>query len=131
LRERNGLTYQNESNYTAFSDSGIISIYFGTDPVNYDKALSIVHKELKKIREIKLTPMQLHTIKKQLVGQISIASESNMANMLAIGKSFLLQDKFEPTEAILARIESVTAEEILEIGNEIFDERRLSRLVYR
>jgi predicted Zn-dependent peptidase len=131
LRERNGLTYQNESNYTAFSDSGIISIYFGTDPVNYDKALSIVHKELKKIREIKLTPMQLHTIKKQLVGQIAIASESNMANMLAMGKSFLLQDKFEPIEAILARIESVTAEEILEAGNEIFDEKRLSRLVYR
>jgi predicted Zn-dependent peptidase len=33
LRERNGMTYHNESNYTAYSDSGVINIYFATNPV--------------------------------------------------------------------------------------------------
>ncbi|MEI6435315.1 MAG: pitrilysin family protein [Bacteroidota bacterium] len=131
LRERNGLTYQNESNYTAHSDSGIISIYFGADPVHYEKALSITLKELKRLREEKLTTVQLHTIKKQLTGQLSIAGESNMAAMLAIGKSFLMQDRFDPIETIISRIGSVTADELLEIANEIFEEKRLSRLVYR
>ena len=131
LRERNGLTYQNESSYTAHSDSGIISIYFGTDPIHYEKALSITLKELKRLRDEKLTPVQLHTIKKQLTGQLAIAGESNMATMLAIGKSFLMQDRFDPIEAILSRIAAVTAEGLLEIANEIFDEGRLSRLVYR
>jgi predicted Zn-dependent peptidase len=130
LRERNGLTYYNESNYTAYSDSGIISIYFGTDPVHYEKALSIVYKELKRLREEKLSPVQLRTIKKQLAGQLAIASESNMATMLAIGKSFLLQDKFDPVEALLDKINQITSDQLLEISNEIFDESRLSRLTY-
>ena len=130
LRERNGLTYYNESNYTAYSDSGIISIYFGTDPIHYENALSIVYKELKRLREDKLSVIQLHTIKKQLAGQLASASESNMAAMLAIGKSFLLQDKFDPVEILLDKINQITSDQLIEISNEIFDESRLSRLTY-
>jgi predicted Zn-dependent peptidase len=130
LRERNGLTYNNESNYTAYSDSGIISIYFGTDPIHYEKALSIVYKELKRLREEKLSPVELRTVKKQLSGQLAIASESNMATMLAIGKSFLLQDKFDQVEVLLDKINQITSDQLIEISNEIFDESRLSRLTY-
>ncbi|MCX6304804.1 MAG: pitrilysin family protein [Bacteroidetes bacterium] len=131
LRERNGLTYHNESNYTAYSDAGIIHIYFGTDPVQYEKALAIVHQELKRLREEKLTRVQLHNIKKQIVGQLAIAQESNLAAMLAIGKSYLLQNRFEPTEMIIERIWATTAEELIDIANEIFDERQLSMLTFK
>ena len=131
LRERNGLTYHNESNYTAYSDAGIIHIYFGTDPVHYEKALVILLKELKRLREEKLTKVQLHTIKKQIIGQLAIAQESNLAAMLAIGKSYLLQNRFEPIEMIIERIQATTAEELVEIANEIFDSAKLSMLTFR
>jgi predicted Zn-dependent peptidase len=131
LRERNGLTYHNESNYTAYSDAGIIHIYFGTDPVHYEKALIIVHKELKRLREETLSAVQLHTIKKQIIGQLAIAQESNLAAMLAIGKSFLLQNRFEPIELIIERIQSTTANELAEIANDIFEEKRLSILTFK
>lgn len=130
LRERNGLTYHNESNYTPYSDAGIVSIYFGTDPVHYEKALEIVHKELAKIRNQKLTKVQLHTIQKQLIGQLAIAQESNLGQMLSIGKSFLLQNKFDPIETIISRINSITAEELLEISNDIFQPEQLSMLTF-
>ena len=130
LRERSGLTYHNESNYTAYSDAGIIHIYFGTDPLHYEKALEIVHQELKRLREEKLSPVQLHTIKKQLTGQLAIAQESNLAAMLAIGKSYLLQNRFDPIESIIKRIQATTAGELLEIANEIFREKKLSRLTF-
>ena len=131
LRERNGLTYQNESNYTAYSDAGIIHIYFGTDPVNYEKALVIVHKELRRLREEKLSPVQLRTVKKQIIGQLAIAQESNLAAMLAIGKSYLLQNRFEPIEMIIERINATTSKELAEIANEIFDPAKLSILTFR
>ena len=131
LRERNGLTYHNESNYTPYSDAGIISIYFGTDPNQYLKALDIVHKELARLRNQKLTPIQLHTIQKQLIGQLAIAQESNLGQMLTIGKSFLLQDKFDPIEMIISRINSTTAEELLEISNDIFNPDKLSMLTFQ
>ena len=130
LRERNGLTYHNESNYTSYSDSGIVSIYFGTDPSLYPKALEIVHKELKKLRTQKLTKIQLHTIQKQLIGQLAIAQESNLGQMLAIGKSYLLQNRFDPIETLISRIRFTTAEELLEIANEIFEPERLTMLTF-
>jgi len=131
LRERNGLTYHNESNYTPYSDAGIISIYFGTDPAQYEKALAIVHQELAKLRNQKLTKIQLHTIQKQLIGQLAIAQESNLGQMLSIGKSFLFKDKFDPIEEIIARIESTTAEELMEIANEVFEPNRISMLTFQ
>jgi predicted Zn-dependent peptidase len=130
LRERNGLTYHNESNYTSYSDSGIVSIYFGTDPALYSKALEIVHKELKKLRVKKLSKIQLHTIQKQLIGQLAIAQESNLGQMLAIGKSYLLQNRFDPIETLISRIRSTTSDELLDIANEIFDPGKLSMLTF-
>jgi len=130
LRERNGLTYHNESNYTAYSDAGILHIYFGTEPVHYEKALTLVHKELKRIREQRLSPVQLSVIKKQLIGQLAIAQESNLSVMMAVGKSFLLQNRFDPVEHIIERIQSTTAAELLEIANEIFEEKQLSMLTF-
>ena len=130
LRERSGLTYHNESNYSTFSDTGIIHIYFGTDPVHYEKALDIVFKELRRLRNEKLKPAQLQTIKTQIIGQLAIAQESNLSAMLAIGKSFLLQNRYEPVGKIIERIGLTTADELLAIANDIFEEKKLSRLVF-
>jgi predicted Zn-dependent peptidase len=130
LRERNGLTYQNDSVYTAYSDAGIVSIYFGTDPVHYEKALGIVYKELKRLRDEKLSVVQMRTIRKQLIGQLSIGRESNLGLMLAMGKNYLLQDRFDPLENIIAAIEKTTPEILLSIANDVFDPARMSRLTF-
>ncbi|MEI6455178.1 MAG: pitrilysin family protein [bacterium] len=131
LRERNGLTYHNESNYTPYSDSGVLSVYFATDLAHYDQALTIVHKELSRLRSIRLSPVQLHTVKKQLIGQIALGQESNLSVMLAIGKSFLVQGCYEPVEDIIRKIELITPEMLAEIANEIFNRGALSMLTFK
>ena len=130
LRERSGLTYHCESTYLPYSDSGIVNIYFGTDQDLYPRALEIIHKELSRLRTQKLTKIQLHTIQKQLTGQLAIAQESNLGQMLAIGKSFLLQNHFDPIETIISRIRATTAEELLEIANDVFEQGKLSTLTF-
>lgn len=130
LRERNGLTYQNESVYTPYSDTGIVSIYFGTDRVHYEKALGIVHKELNRLRTERLSATQLNIIKKQLTGQLSISRESNAGLMLAMGKSYLLRNRFDTLEQIIEGIEETSADTLLEIANEVFDPARLSQLTF-
>ncbi len=131
LRERHGLTYNNESNYTAYSDAGIFSIYFGTDSEHYEQALNIVKQELNLLRNKKLSPIQLNTVKKQVEGQLAIAGESNMATMMAMGKSFLLQNHYESIEQILSKINDITASQLLEIANEVFDEAMMGMLVFK
>jgi predicted Zn-dependent peptidase len=131
LRERHGLTYNNESSYTAYSDAGIISIYFGVEPSQYERALDIVLKELKRLREEKLSVLQLQRVRKQVEGQLAIAGESNMATMMAMGKGFLIQDRFETIEMILNKIEKITAEELREIANEVLRVEGMGELVYK
>ncbi|MDL2212606.1 insulinase family protein [Bacteroides sp. OttesenSCG-928-D19] len=131
LRERSGLVYNVESNLTSYTDTGAFCIYFGTDQRNTDRCISLIHKELNKLRNNKLSPSQLAAAKKQLIGQIGVASDNNESNALGMGKSFLHYNKIEASESIFERINNLTAEVLLEVANEMFDEERLSMLIYR
>ena len=130
LRERKGLAYNIESNYTAYSDTGLFNVYFGTDRENFDMAYDLVLKEFKLIREKKLGAVQLSKAKKQLIGQIAISTESHEDLMLVIGKSYLLYDTVDPLRVVFQKIDAVTADDLFEVANEILDKNNLSRLVY-
>ena len=54
LREKNGLAYNVESSYNPYYDTGIFSLYFGTDSQYLNKSISIAMAELKKLRTTKL-----------------------------------------------------------------------------
>jgi predicted Zn-dependent peptidase len=130
LREKKGLAYNIESNYSTYADAGIINIYFGTDKKNLDKCIDLTMRELKSLREKSLGTVQLLRAKKQLIGQIAIGAEINENQMFSIGRSYLLFNRVDTLEEITEKIESITAEELLEVANEIFDEKKLSQLIY-
>jgi predicted Zn-dependent peptidase len=130
LREKKGLAYNVESNYSTYSDTGIIHIYFGTDKKNLEKCIELTFRELKKVREQGLGNVQLSRAKRQLIGQIAISAESNENQMLSIGRSLLLFDRVDTLEEISNKIEKITREELLEVSNEIFDRNKLSYLIY-
>lgn len=130
LREKNGLVYNVESNITSYTDTGIATIYFGTDPKNREKAFDLVQKELKKIREEKLSALQLAAAKKQLIGQLGVSGDNKEGLFLGLGKSFLHYDRYETLPEVFSKIEKITSEDILQIANEIFSPENLSSLVY-
>lgn len=130
LRERRGLVYNVEANLTSYTDTGVFCIYFGTDPEDVDRCVKLVHKELKKLRDNKLSTAQLAAAKKQIIGQIGVAGDNFENNALDMGKTFLHYGKFEKPEEVFRRIEALTAEQLLDIANEMFDESYLSTLIY-
>ena len=131
LRERRGLVYTVESNLTSYTDTGAFCIYFGTDPEDVDTCLKLTYKELKRMRDVKMTSSQLMAAKKQLIGQIGVASDNNENNALGMAKTFLHYNKYESSESVFRRIEALTAEGLLEVANEMFAEEYLSPLIYR
>lgn len=131
LRERRGLVYTVESNLTSYTDTGAFCIYFGTDPEDVDTCLKLTYKELKRMRDVKMTSSQLMAAKKQLIGQIGVASDNNENNALGMAKTFLHYNKYESSESVFRRIEALTAEGLLEVANEMFAEEYLSTLIYR
>ena len=131
LRERRGLVYNVESNLTSYTDTGVFCTYFGCDPEDVDTCMRLVMKELKSLRDTKMTSQQLAAAKKQLIGQIGVASDNNENNALGMAKTFLHYHKYETSEAVYQRIEQLTPEILLEVANEMFAEDYLSTLIYR
>jgi predicted Zn-dependent peptidase len=131
VRERHGYAYTVESAFLPYTDTGIFSIYIGTDNENLDKSMALIRKELEKIRTAKLGIAQLNQARKQLIGQIEIANESNMNYLMAAGKAFLHDGRLDEPEEIRKKIEAVTTGQILEAANEIFNPDRLSVLVFQ
>ncbi|WP_372950837.1 M16 family metallopeptidase [Mariniphaga sp.] len=131
LRERKGMAYNIESGYTAYTDTGLFNVYFGTDHENLEKAIGLVLKEFKLLREKKLGVLQLSKAQKQLMGQIAISTENREDLMLTIGKSYLLFNKVDTIQTIFRKIEAITPLDLLEVANEVLNESQMSRLVYK
>ena len=130
LREKNGLVYNVESNITTYTDTGLISVYFGTDPKNREKAMRLVNKELDRMRNVRLSTNQLAAAKKQVIGQLGVASDNRENLFLGLGKSFLHYNRYDTLQEVFAQIDKLTASQILEVANEVFDPNRLFCLTY-
>ena len=130
LRERNGIAYNLESNFQPFSDTGLFSIYCGADEAQMPRAIELIHKELSRFRNVRLSASALHTAQKQLKGQLAISIESHQNEMLAMGKNILVYGKVDPVEEIYRRIDAVSASDLLEIANHTLDPSQLSMLIF-
>ena len=86
--------------------------------------------EFSKLREKKLGTLQLSKAKRQLMGQIAISAENHETLMLSMAKSYLVYNKFDDLKEIGNKIDRITAEEILEIANEVLDNAKLSSLTF-
>ncbi|MGE4287917.1 MAG: M16 family metallopeptidase [Salinivirgaceae bacterium] len=130
LRERHGYTYNVESFYNPYSDTGIVGIYFGTEPEKVEKSLRIIKLEIQKLQTTTLGILQLERAKKQMIGQMAIGAENLSGLMLNIGRSYLLFGKVDPLEKVYEKIQQLTAQQLIEVANEVYDYKQLSTLTY-
>ncbi|PPL01635.1 M16 family metallopeptidase [Parapedobacter indicus] len=130
IREKHGIAYTIESNYTPLSDTGIFHIYLGTDAEKTDKALRLVSKELRKLCENQLGVMQLHQAKQKFKGQIALAEENRLSLIISLVKNLMDEGRVQTLEEVFSQIDAVEAQQLLHIANEILDERNLSSLSF-
>lgn len=131
LREKNGLAYNVESSYNPYYDTGVFSIYFGTDSQYLDKSISITKCELKKLRESRLGIIQLSKAKNQIKGYLARGYENHESLMLSLGKSLQVFDRIDTFEDICLKIDKVTSSDLLETANEVLEPLNLSTLIYK
>ena len=62
VREKHGLVYTIDANYDTYIDTGLLTIYFGTEKKQLKRTTSRVLKELKKLREEPLRLAALHVM---------------------------------------------------------------------
>jgi predicted Zn-dependent peptidase len=131
IREKHGIAYTIESNYTTYSDTGIFSVYFGTETDKMQQAYKLVLKEFKKLRDKKLSANQLKQSKNKFIGQIALGEENRIALIIAMAKNIIDYGDVETLPKIYERINNVTADDIWNISNEILDPNNLNSLIFQ
>jgi predicted Zn-dependent peptidase len=131
IREKYGFAYSLESNYHYYSDTGVFSIYFGTDEKYLNKVGKLVTKELNRLMDRPLGVRQLDKAKRQLIGQIAIGQENHCQLMQTIAKSYFSFGKVDSLDTVNDKIWSISDQDILMVANDIFNPDNLSTLIFK
>jgi predicted Zn-dependent peptidase len=131
LREKRGYAYNVESVYNPYTDTGLVTIYFGTDSRNLEKSISLIHSEIDRLIRQPLGTLQLSRAKNQIKGYLARAYENHESLMLSLGKSLLIFDRIDSMQETFRKIDAVTGSELMETADAIFGKSSLSTLIYR
>lgn len=130
LRERNGLVYTVESNYTAYTDTGVWSVYYGCDVKDRTKCRRLVAHELDKLTQHPLSQRTLDYARRQLKGQIGISYDSFENVAIGMAKRYLHYSRTLSKEELFKRLDAITPEDLLLTAQTVFSPDRLLTLQY-
>lgn len=130
IREKYGFAYNIESFFSAYTDCGAFGVYVGTNKGSMARSLALIKRELKILREKKLGVVQLHKAQQQLIGQLALSQENNLAQTLAIGRSLLHHNRIDTLAEINQKILSTSSADIQAVANHVFNPEKLSLLVF-
>lgn len=74
--------------------------------------------------------MQLNHAQQQIIGQVALGYESGMNELLSITRSVIMNEPLEYMEDIIRKVNAVTASDIMETANLVFDKKQLSTLIF-
>lgn len=130
LRERSGLVYSVESFTTAYRETGEWAISFACDPEDVERCRRLAVRELQRLIDRPLGAGQLRAAKKQLRGQLGLASDNRENYALAMGRVFARRGTHRDVERLLAQIDDLTASHLQQLAAEVFNPERLTTLIY-
>lgn len=130
LREKFGLVYTVESQLVPLSDTGYWCIYLACEPPHKDHCLELCHKELKQLRDTKLTSAQFQRSLRQLKGQMAIAAENQENNALAMAKQMLYFHHAPMWYESYEKIAQITPQKLQDIANEMYQPEQIHTLMY-
>ncbi len=130
IREKHGIAYQVDSNYSPFTDTGVFSIYLGTEMHQLEKALKLIDKELGLLRDKPFTDKTLDGYKTQLKGQLALAQDSGNSLMFNNGKSMWVYNRINTMQEVFDVIDSITPKEIQTVANKYLHPKAFASLTY-
>jgi predicted Zn-dependent peptidase len=130
IREKYGIAYTIESGYSPLTDTGLFTLYFGTDKEKIEKALKLIYKEFKKLKDNPLTEKQLQNAKNKFIGQIALGEENRIGLIISMAKSLLEYETIDDLQTVFRKIQAVTTSDMANIANEMLAESNLSALTF-
>jgi predicted Zn-dependent peptidase len=121
IRENRGLVYSIYSMLNLYHDAGSLVVYAGAAPEKVEEVAALTLREFKKMREQLVSPQELKRAKEYIKGSVMLGLESSSSRMTHLAQQQIYYGRFYKLEEILNAVERVTAREIRNLANRIFD----------
>jgi len=129
VRDEMGLCYEISSSVRRYEDCGAFVISAGVEEKKLVKSIEVILKELRRITEEPITKDELRRAREYYRGQLLFALEDTMSHMLWIGEKVIAGEKDVSVKGILAKIDTVTPDDMLRVAGELFRQASLNLAV--
>lgn len=126
IREQNALAYSIYSYVTSYRDTGLLTVYAGTDPSNALEVVRLVVKEMEKIKEEGITAAEELRVKNQIKGSLILSLESSNSHMSRLARQEMYFGKYLSMDDIIKGVEKVTAEQAQLLAKQLFTRENTS-----
>nr|HMS61594.1 pitrilysin family protein [Solirubrobacteraceae bacterium] len=126
VREKRALAYSIGSFHSHYTGAGQIGLYLGTRPDNLATALGVIGDELERLLQDGITDAELVRAKDHAQGRAVLTLESTSARMNRLGGALLAGLPIMSLDELIARVDAVTADEVLALARELLAPQRLS-----
>ncbi len=120
IREEQGLVYSIYSDLNPYRDTGCLTVYAGTSLESTRKVVDSVLAEFHELKSDQIPAEELRRAKDQLKGSLMLSLESSTSRMSNLARQEMYFGRFFSLDETIEQIESVTAEEVIEMADGLF-----------
>jgi len=129
IREKRGLAYSLYSHISGYMDTGLIKIYVATDKEEINRVLELIGLMIKRIQDGELSVSDMARTKEYLIGGILLGSENIDNMMIRLAKNEFIFERYIRYEELIAELEKVTLDEVIDVSKRIFSADKVSLTV--
>ncbi|HCE59409.1 MAG TPA: insulinase family protein [Wolbachia sp.] len=122
VREKQGLAYSIYSFNSSYTDTGILSIFAGTDSSNLDKLLQSITTELKKLCTNDLQAEEVSRVKERIKSQILMSRESTSSRAETLSYYYANYGKYISKHELIEKISAVSAADVQETAEKLLSQ---------
>ncbi len=116
IREERGLAYSVYSFRVSYADAGAWGVYAGTAPDQADTVLDLIRAEIASVIDAGITADELERARGAMRGGLALAMEDANSRMVRLGRDEMVGAPHLSVDDRIARIESVTQDDVLEVA---------------
>ncbi|MDD5724917.1 MAG: pitrilysin family protein [Candidatus Omnitrophica bacterium] len=120
VREKNGLAYEIGTGVKRYHDTGAFVVHAGIDNRKVPECLDLVLRELEKVKKNLVSEGEFRRAKDFYLGQLSLALEDTMEDMLWMGESVSCLDKVFSFSQVAQAVKNVSRGDLRLLAGSIF-----------
>lgn len=124
VREKKGLVYTIHSSLNTHIDSGMLTIYAGTETKNARKVGDLISSEFKKLKKRGVSKADVEMFKTQVIGGILLGSDDIENRMTSLAVNEIVFGKYKSVDTVIDEIKAVNVDSV---NNYIRHEMDLSK----